>query len=343
MVVVKLLERKSVIRLFGVALVLAPFFNILMSMSLQTNIANRWTTKVFFKIISTSSTFDHLLYIASFIIGLIMLSGSAAAWRWVLVLLGGVIANQTMNLGQNFRSNWMSVPFFIVNVSIFLFILDQLAWKQKKPAAATKPAPRPAAAEAPVVQKENLKTEKPSTPVETRSVPTQTPTSNPMSKTSAPTPAPAPASPSVSAPTPIPVPTASEAPAKPVVVASNPVPQPKPVLTETVKSPATTSAQFKKTLARPASFQTQKKVLVHFAGIGAWAQVMSISKDGLHVRSLKQPPADIHSRDIEISLKNGLHLQMRLSHQSGQDFYFGYNQLTPQDIRLLNQWLQQVA
>ncbi len=154
MKVVKLLERKEVIRLFGGGLILAPLFNSYFAyLALSTTSALGGATgfQGFWKVVLSGTTAQHVLDIASLLIGLLLLTGLRAAWKWMLVLLGGYMAMQIAHLGQSLRNNPLNGLFFIANVGLFLFIADQLAFKQKgsaqnrSPQPATQPAPKPVA------------------------------------------------------------------------------------------------------------------------------------------------------------------------------------------------------
>ncbi len=132
MEIVKILERKSVIRFFGIGLILSPFFNTFLTIMTFTQVQDRWSWRVFWFVTSNRSFVDQVLYIATFTIGILMLRGAPWVWKCLLVLLGGYILNQTFHFGQNFRANKLSAVFFLMNVGVFLFIADQLAWKIKK-------------------------------------------------------------------------------------------------------------------------------------------------------------------------------------------------------------------
>ena len=132
MEIVKILERKSVIRFFGIALILSPFFNTFLTMLAFPHEQQRWSFRVLWFVSSNRAPVDQILYIATFIIGILMLRGATWAWKCLLVLLGGYILNQTLHFGPNFKVNKLSALFFLMNVGIFLFIADQLAWKIKQ-------------------------------------------------------------------------------------------------------------------------------------------------------------------------------------------------------------------
>ena len=66
------------------------------------------------------------------------------AWRAALVLIGASLIKQVFELGQNLRLNWIYGLLFAVNLFLFFFIFDQLAWKVKLPEMPNlKPKPDP--------------------------------------------------------------------------------------------------------------------------------------------------------------------------------------------------------
>ncbi|MEZ0390786.1 MAG: hypothetical protein ACAH59_01125 [Pseudobdellovibrionaceae bacterium] len=132
MEVVKLLERKGVIRSFGVCLILAPLFNTFLLVWLMPQAADKWTLATFWSVFSSGVLFQRVLDVASVFIGCFLLTGTIQAWGWVLAFLGGYITMQITYMGKNFRTNPFSILFFLINIGIFLFIADQLVWKQKR-------------------------------------------------------------------------------------------------------------------------------------------------------------------------------------------------------------------
>lgn len=131
---VQFLERKTVIRGFGLALILAPAFNAVALIYLQKQQNPLLFKQIpWYKLVTHGSPISYILAVCSVIIGFIMLRGSHKAWKYVLALLGVHIGLQLMNLGQNIRQNWLWGAFFVVNASIFVFIADQLVFKLKLP------------------------------------------------------------------------------------------------------------------------------------------------------------------------------------------------------------------
>jgi hypothetical protein len=246
MFLVKVLEKKGVIQTFGAALVLAPFMNTLVKMALLGPIPNRWSFAMFWRIIMVGSIPNQILYVASIIIGILMLRGSTTVWKYALMLLGGYILLQLSDF-RHVKSGPITWLFFITNILAFMFVADQLVWKVKTPASKTKP--------------------------------------------------------------------------KPAV--------------RTVKAEA-----------KPAYRvipKVRKKILFQFAGGGPWGQLMGISSQGLHVRGLSEPPADIAIREIEISLNNGRTLRTRLARRKEHDYYFDYTKLSSEEIKSLNKWLHSLS
>ncbi len=131
MSVIRLLERKGVIRLFGAGLLLSPFVNILVKIYVVPVVTNRWSFAFAWKVFEANSFPNKALFIISFTMGALMLRGSSTAWKYVLMLLGCQIVNQLVNFGPNFRASPLFAVFFLINVTIFLAIADQLVWKVK--------------------------------------------------------------------------------------------------------------------------------------------------------------------------------------------------------------------
>lgn len=155
MLLVKVLEKKLVIQFFGMALLLAPAVNTLAKMSMLTEIPNRWSWAIFWKIIQMGSTPNQILYVATIIIGILMLRGRTTVWKFSLMLLGGYIALQISDFGH-VRTSWVTWLFFITNVVAFLFVADQLVWKVKAHAPVAKATPAPAPRAIPQVRKKIL-------------------------------------------------------------------------------------------------------------------------------------------------------------------------------------------
>ncbi len=132
MLAVKVLERKSIIQLFGICLTVAPIFNVGVMVWIQHASKNyHWNWPTVMAIVSSGTLLQYALSLLSVVIGVIMLRGSISAWKYVLFLLGCHILTQVGSIGQDIRQNWLWGPFFLVNVSVFIFVADQLVFKQK--------------------------------------------------------------------------------------------------------------------------------------------------------------------------------------------------------------------
>lgn len=149
MLLVKVLENKFVIRAFGVCLLLAPIGNNLVTMSMLPAAPDRWSLMTFWVVVLKISFMNQALYAASIVIGILMLRGATSAWRYTLGLLGVRLIWQMFNLTKDFKESKLTGVIFLVNLALFLFIADQLVWKQKVKARAAertpppKPEPRP--------------------------------------------------------------------------------------------------------------------------------------------------------------------------------------------------------
>lgn len=276
MVIAKVLEKKPVIQTFGAALVLAPFVNTFVKMAMLTEIPNRWTLTMFWRIITVGSIPNQILYAATILIGILMLQGKSTVWKFALALLGGYILLQVSDF-KHVRSSGITWLFFITNVLAFLFVADQLVWKVKVPTV-PKPKLKPQPAPEPVV-----------------AVP-------------------------------------ASAPVKRVTLEDLQARQPQPKPVKAAPQPAYRTIP-----------KVRKKILFQFAGTGPWGQLVGISSEGIHVRGLTEPPADIATREIEISLHNGLILRTRLARRKEHDYYFDYTSLSSEEIKSLNQWLHSLS
>jgi len=266
MFLVKVLENKLILRIFGAALVLSPIVNTLVKMALLPDIPNRWSMAMFWRIIAVGSIPNQILYVATVIIGFLMMRGTAAVWKYVLLLLGGYIMLQISDFKQ-VKSSSVTWLFFITNILTFMFVADQLVWKVKSTAQKPKPEPKAMAA----------------------------------------------------------------SPVKPP-----PTPPPK-VEPQTVAMKSAPKPNFR---VIP---KVRKKILFQFADGNPWGQLMGISSQGLHVRQLAEPPVDIATREIEITLKSGLTLRARLARRNEQEYFFNYSNISAKEIQSLNKWLHSLS
>ena len=157
-VVTKFLERKWVIQTFGVALIVAPFVNILIQfLVLNSKSGISWRYISISHFLLSGSIANYVLAVGSVTIGGIMLSGSTKAWKAVLALVGTHLVFQILNYQSKEWQGTLGWGAFAVNLSVFLFIADQLVWRVKtkeelfaeamQKAASLKPTPKPKAPE----------------------------------------------------------------------------------------------------------------------------------------------------------------------------------------------------
>lgn len=164
MVVARFLERKWVIQFFGVALILAPFFNILFQLlflKAQQNLS--WGHIDLVAFLKGASLLSYALAIASMSIGFKMIGGSIESWKYVLGLLGIHLALQLVNYKSKVWQTPLAWAAFAMNTIIFLFIADQLVFKSrpaKKAEPAVEPVVKPIVATEPEIKTLHLKSYK---------------------------------------------------------------------------------------------------------------------------------------------------------------------------------------
>lgn len=153
-IVTRFLERKWVIQLFGLGLIIAPFVNIFIQfLVLNSKSGISWRYISISSYLMSGSIANYILAFGSIVIGCIMLSGSTKAWKAVLVLVGTHLVMQILNYKSKEWQGALGWGAFAVNLSVFLFIADQLVWRIKSKeelmseamarAAALKPKPKP--------------------------------------------------------------------------------------------------------------------------------------------------------------------------------------------------------
>ncbi len=132
MEVVRFLERKSVIRFFGLALLFAPFINIgLHLLILKTQNKLMWSQVNIGSYLRSGNPISYVLMICSIIIAFKVLSGSTKAWRYVLFLISTHLLIQIINVNNKAWQGPLAWPSFLLNAGLFYFIIDQLLWKVK--------------------------------------------------------------------------------------------------------------------------------------------------------------------------------------------------------------------
>lgn len=174
-IVTRFLERKWVIQLFGLGLIIAPFVNILIQfLVLNSKSGISWRYISISSYLMSGSIANYVLAVGSIIIGCIMLSGSTKAWKAVLALVGTHLVLQILNYKSKEWQGSLGWGAFAVNLSVFLFIADQLVWRIKSKeelmaeamarAAALKPKPKTTPEPTPLVAKAVVPEAKPIEP-----------------------------------------------------------------------------------------------------------------------------------------------------------------------------------
>jgi hypothetical protein len=122
----KLLHRERYIQMGGVLLLLAPLFNLVMSIALDSPLPNRWSPAsllIFIKSIKTSSWILHGL---SILVGSMMLKGRRSSWILVLLVLGTYIVMNGLYFKQQARSGLAQpVLSLLINVGLFFIVYMQ--------------------------------------------------------------------------------------------------------------------------------------------------------------------------------------------------------------------------
>lgn len=309
MFLVKVLERKEVIRFFGISLILAPFVNNLVKVALLNTVINRWTLQVFWQVFKTSALSIQIMSVASIIIGALMLSGSQKAWRYTLFLLGCHIIDQLLDFGPAYRANKIVIVFFLINVAVFLFIADQLVWKVK----AKTPVKKGPNANPLHILREGLAKEKP--------LPNRIVQSSQTVLTNS----------SQSKPAPVPFPY------------KEPTPE-VPVAHKVSERKTHSEARSNVVALKPAVPQkSSKSIPIQFEGFGSWARLSKITPKGIHMQSLTDLPFEFGSRQISVQFASGMSLRIRFSKREGQDFFFEFVDLSNDQVQQINSWLKRVA
>lgn len=132
MKVVRFLEREKVIRFFGFCLIAAPFINLVLHiwvLKIQNKVP--WSQVNVMAFIKSGNPISYLLAASSVVIGFKMLSGATKTWRYVLVLIGAHLLIQIVNVNNKAWHGPLAWPSFLLNATLFFFIVDQLVWKVK--------------------------------------------------------------------------------------------------------------------------------------------------------------------------------------------------------------------
>lgn len=133
MSVVSFLEKKWVIKFFGLALIISPFLNIIVHFFYIKYFNNLLIGQInILTFLKNGSLANYFLSVFSFIIGFIMLNGSTKVWKYTLLLVGSHMLVQIANYKSPVWQGPMAWVTFIFNLTVFLFIADQLVWKQKQ-------------------------------------------------------------------------------------------------------------------------------------------------------------------------------------------------------------------
>lgn len=142
MKVVRFLERKNVIRFFGLALLFSPFVNLGLHLwVMKTQYKMTWAELSVGTYLKNGNPISYLLAASSIVIGFKLLGGSTKAWRYVLFLIGTHLLIQIFNVNNKAWQGPLAWPTFLLNAGLFFFIMDQLVWKIKADNLQAQPPP----------------------------------------------------------------------------------------------------------------------------------------------------------------------------------------------------------
>lgn len=315
---VKIFERKWVIQLFGLALILAPFFNTANSVLELPNIEKKYLIFYCWQFFKSAPFPQQALQTASLVIGVLMLRGSVSAWKYALGLLGGYIVLQFTQLNANLHDN-TSWIYLGINIVFFFFIADQIVLK-----------PRVAKPEEPKKKKLQPVFE---TPVAPAVAPLEPATS---------------VEPAAPAPTPQ-VSTAMQTDSFSSFGPYSAAPEETPktfeqklnAVNEFTATDVTISQPFiapRNNVSPLPVRKSSKKVYVNFEGFGNWGLISDISDKGIKVRAIAPAPPQITSKTIELLIAS-VNLRLKFYQQDGAEYTFNFITLSPDDKRALNKWL----
>ncbi|PWU17842.1 MAG: hypothetical protein C5B49_08220 [Bdellovibrio sp.] len=136
----KLLHQERVIRTSGVLLMIAPFANFYLTIDV-VNLPGKWAPAVLFKLATGISPIHWILWVASFIVGTMMLKGKRSSWISVLAVLGFFIVFDVLQFKKDIQRGWTQpVVSLAVNVSIFMLVYLQEFRQASAPGARAAPA-----------------------------------------------------------------------------------------------------------------------------------------------------------------------------------------------------------
>ncbi len=136
MKVVRFLENENVIKIFGVLLIITPFINTFLNFYILKNHMGLDVSQIdLFATFKKGDKVYYFLSICSIAIGIPMVRGSKKSWTYVLVLIGSLLVSQILDLNKKSWVGPLAWPSFLMNLALFVFILDQLVWKVYVPPA----------------------------------------------------------------------------------------------------------------------------------------------------------------------------------------------------------------
>ena len=313
--ITKFLERKWVIQTFGVLLIFSPFFNVLFQLFfLKMDSKLSWSGIDLLAYLASGTFLNYILSFASLVIGFIMLTGETKAWKAVLFLLGAHIITQIVNYKTSLWSGPMAWISFTVNVSMFLYIADQLVWKIKIPEIPKANLPKFSFSKEKQVMNQNqiLSDENSNTVVAhiNQNLESINDISNTMQNS---------------------IIEISENNSKADTV--NLVDK---KLTDSIES----QMHFDNSIVHLTSY---KKILFSFGDTKPWGRLVTMTSQILAVKSFREVPSMVYTAEIEVQFSKDLIIEIQFFKQEEETFYFKPIQMTSEQVKKLNKWFQIIS
>lgn len=116
--------------------------------------------------------------------------------------------------------------------------------------------------------------------------------------------------------------------------------------TKNKKAPATEPAPAPTSAPIPAAIPmerpvltTRRRIFIHFTDLKMWAQLLHISNAGLLVKSMEKQPIVFSDKPMMVFLRPDLPLQLKLQRAEGDEVFFQFLHISPEEIQHLNQWI----
>ncbi len=318
----KFLHREKYIKIGGGLMLASPFFNFALTVFMSKNVLQRYGMHGLSMVAQNISIVNWALYASSVVIGLMMLKGRRASWAFVLVVLGIYIMRNSITFSHDTRNGYLQpVLAMIINITIFVLVYIQEFHQQvygfpeeklRSPDVNTPvPMVAPLKPAAPSASGYSLK-------------PVPPPVSNYSLKP------PSEPSPSFSLKERKPEirvgPKLIQAETMPLPVQEKPAPAATPAFSLKSLTSLLPEMPKKPSPAPGTSVSFKLPMWVDFQGLGAWAQLISISESEVLMHGISSAfPEGIETKAVELRLPAGnshFKIQARLTKRTGNEYVF---------------------